>query len=80
MNGRTAAYWGTTALTAFVFLSGGVVALLHVEGAVRGFAALGYPPHFVTYLGAAKLLDLHPNTLRSRMKKLGITRSDHDIS
>lgn len=30
--------------------------------------------------GAAKLLDLHPNTLRSRMKKLGITRSDHDIS
>ncbi len=26
--------------------------------------------------GAAKLLDLHPNTLRSRMKKLGISR-DH---
>ena len=24
---------------------------------------------------AAQLLDLHPNTLRSRMKKLGITRS-----
>lgn len=24
--------------------------------------------------GAAKILDLHPNTLRSRMKKLGITR------
>ena len=24
--------------------------------------------------GAAKLLDLHPNTLRSRMKKLGISR------
>ncbi|MBZ5537236.1 MAG: sigma 54-interacting transcriptional regulator [Acidobacteriia bacterium] len=30
--------------------------------------------------GAAKLLDLHPNTLRSRMKKLGIRRSTHDIS
>ena len=25
--------------------------------------------------GAAKILDLHPNTLRSRMKKLGIERS-----
>jgi DNA-binding NtrC family response regulator len=26
--------------------------------------------------GAAKVLDLHPNTLRSRMKKLGIGRGD----
>jgi len=25
--------------------------------------------------GAAKILDLHPNTLRSRMKKLGIDRA-----
>jgi transcriptional regulator with GAF, ATPase, and Fis domain len=25
--------------------------------------------------GAAKILNLHPNTLRSRMKKLGISRS-----
>jgi transcriptional regulator with GAF, ATPase, and Fis domain len=25
--------------------------------------------------GAAKVLNLHPNTLRSRMKKLGIQRS-----
>jgi len=25
--------------------------------------------------GAAKILNLHPNTLRSRMKKLGIERS-----
>jgi transcriptional regulator with GAF, ATPase, and Fis domain len=30
--------------------------------------------------GAAKILDLHPNTLRSRMKKLGITRSTHEVS
>ncbi len=30
--------------------------------------------------GAAKLLGLHPNTLRSRMKKLSIERSHHDIS
>jgi formate hydrogenlyase transcriptional activator len=30
--------------------------------------------------GAASILKLHPNTLRSRMKKLGIKRSDHEIS
>jgi formate hydrogenlyase transcriptional activator len=29
--------------------------------------------------GAAKLLDLHPSTLRNRMKKLGITRAAHHI-
>src|SRR5262249_22796338 len=28
--------------------------------------------------GAAKTLDLHPNTLRSRMKKLGIVRAPHE--
>src|SRR5579863_2754175 len=27
--------------------------------------------------GAARLLNLHPNTLRHRMSKLGIKRSDH---
>jgi PAS domain S-box-containing protein len=30
--------------------------------------------------GAAKILGLHPNTLRSRMKKLGIRRIPHDPS
>ena len=30
--------------------------------------------------GAAKILSLHPNTLRSRMEKLGIKRSRHGIS
>jgi predicted ATPase/GAF domain-containing protein len=30
--------------------------------------------------GAARILNLHPNTLRSRMKKLGIKRSSHEIS
>jgi formate hydrogenlyase transcriptional activator len=28
--------------------------------------------------GAAKVLGLHPNTLRSRMKKLGILRAPHE--
>jgi transcriptional regulator with GAF, ATPase, and Fis domain len=30
--------------------------------------------------GAGKILELHPNTLRSRLKKLGITRDTHDLS
>jgi PAS domain S-box-containing protein len=30
--------------------------------------------------GAAKLLELHPNTLRSRLKRLGITRQTHGVS
>jgi PAS domain S-box-containing protein len=30
--------------------------------------------------GAAQILSLHPNTLRSRLKKLGITRSSHEPS
>jgi transcriptional regulator with GAF, ATPase, and Fis domain len=29
--------------------------------------------------GAAKLLGLHPSTLRNRIKKLGVTRSLHQI-
>ena len=30
--------------------------------------------------GAARILGLHPNTLRSRLKKLGIARSSHEDS
>lgn len=30
--------------------------------------------------GAARILNLHPNTLRSRMSKLGIVRKRHDMS
>jgi formate hydrogenlyase transcriptional activator len=30
--------------------------------------------------GAAKILDLHPNTLRSRMKKLGVERARHGVA
>jgi len=30
--------------------------------------------------GAAQVLGLHPNTLRSRMKKLGLTRPTHELS
>lgn len=30
--------------------------------------------------GAAKILGLHPNTLRSRMKKMGLSRPAHESS
>jgi formate hydrogenlyase transcriptional activator len=30
--------------------------------------------------GAARILKVHPNTLRSRMVKLGIKRSSHEIA
>ena len=30
--------------------------------------------------GAAKILGLHPNTLRSRLKKMGLKRTDHEVS
>ena len=42
-----------------------LAALQHADGVVDG-------PK-----GAAKILDLHPNTLRHRMSKLGIQRSSH---
>ena len=42
--------------------------LAHTNGVVEG-------PE-----GAARILDVHPNTLRSRMKKLGVARVRHDIS
>jgi PAS domain S-box-containing protein len=44
-----------------------VTLLKQTAGVVEG-------PH-----GAAQILGLHPNTLRNRMKKLGITRTSHQI-
>jgi formate hydrogenlyase transcriptional activator len=48
---------------------------LHIEGVLSqtGGVAEGSA-------GAAKILNLDPNTLRSRMKKLGIHRPSYDIS
>jgi uncharacterized membrane protein YphA (DoxX/SURF4 family) len=56
MNARTAAYWTTTTVIALAFLSGGAAYLLRIEEPLRGMAELGYPPYFVTILGAWKLL------------------------
>jgi uncharacterized membrane protein YphA (DoxX/SURF4 family) len=56
MNTRSAIYWTTTILTAFVFLSGGAAYLLRAEEPLQGMAALGYPAYFVTILGIWKVL------------------------
>ena len=53
---RLVAYWATTGLVAFCMLSGGVTQVLHVQGSMEAFAALGYPVHFVTLLGIWKIL------------------------
>jgi predicted ATPase/transcriptional regulator with GAF, ATPase, and Fis domain len=45
-----------------------LVVLKHTRGVIEG-------PK-----GAAKILKLHPNTLRSRIKKLGIKHSDYEMS
>lgn len=53
---RISAYWTSTAVTAFVLLSGGVVYLLGAEWAVAGVTALGYPAYVITLLGVWKVL------------------------
>jgi hypothetical protein len=53
---RRIAYWLTTGLTAFVFLSGGVADLARPDSVMEGMTHLGYPAYFVTILGAWKVL------------------------
>jgi PAS domain S-box-containing protein len=47
----------------------------HIAAALRDSGGVIDGPR-----GAARVLGLHPNTLRSRMKKLGISRDPHDPS
>lgn len=56
MDTRTLTYRTSTAITAFVLLSGGVTYLLGAEWAVAGVTALGYPAYVVTLLGVWKVL------------------------
>jgi uncharacterized membrane protein YphA (DoxX/SURF4 family) len=56
MNTRLIAYWITTGLTAFVFLSGGAGELARPAALVQGMTHLGYPLYFVTILGVWKIL------------------------
>src|SRR5262249_1368388 len=52
---KTITYWGSTALLAFVLLSGGVAYLAHQDDAAAGIAQLGYPSYLLVILGAWKL-------------------------
>ena len=56
MNKRRIAYWVATALTAFVFLSGGLGELARPAPLIQGMTHLGYPLYFVTILGVWKVL------------------------
>ena len=56
MNSTKTAYWLTTGVFCLVLGSSGVAYLLHLELAVEGMAALGYPVYFMTIIGSFKLL------------------------
>src|SRR4051795_11018278 len=53
---RRIAYWVTTGLTAFVFLSGGVADVARPGFVMEGMTLLGYPAYFVVILGVWKVL------------------------
>jgi uncharacterized membrane protein YphA (DoxX/SURF4 family) len=53
---RKILYWATTAVTAFVFLSGGAGELARPDPLMNGMYHLGYPAYFVTILGVWKIL------------------------
>jgi uncharacterized membrane protein YphA (DoxX/SURF4 family) len=53
---KSIGYWMTTAIIAFVLLSGGAADVTHWRGAVEGMTHLGYPLYFTTILGLWKLL------------------------
>jgi len=56
MKMRSIAYWMTTALTAFVFLSGGAADVARPSFVMEGMTQLGYPGYFVVILGVWKFL------------------------
>jgi uncharacterized membrane protein YphA (DoxX/SURF4 family) len=56
MKTRRIAYWVTTGLTAFIFLSGGAADLARPSSVMEGMTHLGYPAYFVGILGVWKVL------------------------
>ena len=56
MKMRTIAYWVATALTAFVFLSGGAADVARPSFVMEGMTQLGYPAYFLLILGVWKVL------------------------
>lgn len=55
---NTIIYWIATIWLALGMLSSGIVQLLHVKEEVEIMAHLGYPPYFLTIIGAWKMLGL----------------------
>ncbi|HYP99846.1 MAG TPA: DoxX family protein [Polyangiaceae bacterium] len=53
---KTATYWLSTGLLSLDFLVGGAFQIARSPQAVQGFAHLGYPAYFVTFLGVWKVL------------------------
>jgi hypothetical protein len=53
---KTATYWTSTALLAFVLFTGGIADLTQAPGTAQGVLDLGYPPMFLTILGTWKVL------------------------
>jgi uncharacterized membrane protein YphA (DoxX/SURF4 family) len=56
MQTRSIAYWTSTAILVFVLLSGGISELLQLWGTLDTVTVLGYPPYFLTIIGAWKVL------------------------
>jgi uncharacterized membrane protein YphA (DoxX/SURF4 family) len=56
MKAKTIGYWVTTAIVAFVLLSGGAAELAHRRETIEGMAHLGYPLYFTAILGFWKVL------------------------
>lgn len=56
MMSRRIAYWVTTGLAAFLFLSGGAADLVRPASLMESMAHLGCPPYFVSILGVWKVL------------------------
>jgi uncharacterized membrane protein YphA (DoxX/SURF4 family) len=52
----SAAYWVCTALTAFLFVSGGLAYAMAVPDVVEGVIQLGFPLYFIRLLGVWKVL------------------------
>ena len=56
MKAKAIGYWVTTALTALLIGSGGIMQVLRAPDAVAGIAKLGYPIYFIVLLGIWKTL------------------------
>ena len=56
MKARRIAYWVTTGLTAFMFLSGGVADIVQPAEVLKGMTDLGYTAYFTAILGVWKVL------------------------